>query len=290
MKCAFKISWIVAVTLALFRCSTKSEIKNTAIDNTKSGSYVLVWSDDFEIDGPPDPAKWTYENGFVRNKELQWYRPENAFCENGLLVIEGRRETFSNPNYSPGSENWKENRKEAAYTSASVTTKGLHAWKYGRFEIKAKIKTQPGLWPAIWTLGANQPWPEGGEIDIMEYYDHSILANAAWAGAEPYSAIWDDSKRPMAHFGEDDWSEQFHIWRMDWDETSIKLFLDDELLNTIALSKTINKRGAIMNPFKIPHFLILNLAIGGKAGGDPSNTPFPSRYEIDYVRVYQVNN
>lgn len=254
-------------------------------DNT--GTYKLVWSDEFDQDGVPDPEKWTYERGFVRNQELQWYRQENAFCENGLLVIEGRRESVPIPDFDAGSADWKENRETATYTSASVTTRGLHTWKYGRFEIKARIRAEPGLWPAIWTKGADQPWPEGGEIDIMEYYDHSILANAAWAGAQKRKAIWDSSKRPMSHFNDPNWSDKFHVWRMDWTEERISIYLDGELLNTIDLSKTINKRGIVGNPFNIPHFLILNLAVGGSAGGDPSDTPFPSRYEIDYVRIYQ---
>lgn len=121
----------------------------------------------------------------------------------------------------------------------------------------------------------------------MEYYHHSILANAAWARKD--DTIWDKGKFPMAHFDEPKWFDKFHIWRMDWDETAIKLFLDDELLNTIELSKTINKRGDVKNPFKIPHFLLLNLAIGGTAGGDPSGVTFPARYEIDYVRIYQAS-
>jgi beta-glucanase (GH16 family) len=160
--------------------------------------YKLVWSDEFDQDGIPDPAKWTYEKGFVRNEELQWYQPENAFCENGLLVIEGRRDTFPNPNHEPGSSDWRKNREQVFFTSASVTTRGMHDWRYGRFEIKARIKTQDGLWPAIWTLGSGQPWPEGGEIDIMEYYQGDILANAAWSGPNQWQAIWDDSHTPVS--------------------------------------------------------------------------------------------
>ena len=91
----------------------------------------------------------------------------------------------------------------------------------------------------------------------------------------------------MSHFNDPNWSDKFHVWRMDWTEERISIYLDGELLNTIDLSKTINKRGIVGNPFNIPHFLILNLAVGGSAGGDPSDTPFPSRYEIDYVRIYQ---
>ena len=267
--------------------AAKNEIIFTSHDTLTPDSYQLVWSDEFDEGRTLNPDNWTYENGFVRNEELQWYQKENAFCENGLLIIEGRRETKSNPNYKPGADHWKKNRKEASYTSSSVTTKGLQSWTFGIFEIKAKIRAQPGLWPAIWMLGISSPWPECGEIDIMEYYGGNILANAAWAGAQEHEVIWDDSKKPVKSFGDASWDQKFHVWKMEWTEEFIKIYVDGELLNTIELSKTINRRGSLVNPFTKPHYLLLNLAIGGKAGGDPSMTSFPTRYEIDYVRVYQ---
>lgn len=284
------IAGLACMTFGMMSCASKSNVAAPKPEKEEPANeeYVLVWSDEFDYEGRPDRDKWTYENGFVRNRELQWYQPENAFCENGLLVIEGRRDTIPNPNYNPESGDWKTNRKEALFTSASVTTKDLHSWKYGRFEIKAKIKTQDGLWPAIWTLGLGHEWPSGGEIDIMEYYRGDILANAAWAGTQRWQAVWDSSKKPVASFGDPNWSDQFHVWRMDWTPEFIKLYVDDELLNTIELAKTINGRGNVGNPFRTTsHFLLLNLAIGGTNGGNPSDTPFPSRYEIDYVRVYQ---
>ena len=253
--------------------------------------YQLVWSDEFDRDGRPDPENWTYERGFTRNEEDQWYQEDNAFVADGLLVIEGRRETRPNPNYQAGSEDWRTNRPEIHYTSSSVTTRGLHQWRYGRFEIKARIITEEGLWPAIWMLGSRGEWPIGGEIDIMEFYDGNILANAAWSGPGRWQAIWDDLHKPVSSFNDPDWDDRFHIWRMDWTEAAIKIYLDDELLNTIELDKTINQRGEIKNPFReTEQYLLLNLAIGGKNGGDPADTDFPSRYEIDYVRVYQKKN
>jgi beta-glucanase (GH16 family) len=83
------------------------------------------------------------------------------------------------------------------------------------------------------------------------------------------------------------WAAAFHVWRMDWDETSITLFCDDQLLNKVELQQLTNKDGSGINPFKQPHYMLLNLAIGGTNGGDPANTPFPARFEVDYVRVYQ---
>ena len=99
---------------------------------------TLVWNDEFNNNGKPDPASWIYEKGFVRNQELQWYQSENANCFNGLLVIEGRREKVNNPNYILGSTNWKTVREYAEYTSASIQTRGLKQWQFGRFEIRQK--------------------------------------------------------------------------------------------------------------------------------------------------------
>ena len=253
--------------------------------------YVLVWSDEFDKDGRPDPKNWTFEDGFVRNRELQWYQKENAFCEGGMLIIEGRKERRDNPNFERDSEDWKRKREFIEYSSASVKTKGLHSWMYGRFEVKARIKTQDGLWPAIWFLGVEGEWPSSGEIDLMEYYNGKILANACWGAEKRWKPVWNTKKIPVASFADPEWDQKFHIWRMDWDSKSIKLYLDDKLLNSIDLKETTNKsdRGP-KNPFRQPHYLILNLAIGGDNGGDPSRTPFPTRYEIDYVRVYQQKN
>jgi beta-glucanase (GH16 family) len=248
--------------------------------------YRLVWSDEFEGEGAPDPASWTYEHGFVRNEELQWYQPENARVEDGMLVIEVRRETKPNPTYEAGSSSWRRSRPQIEYTSTSLTTRGLHEWRYGRFEMRARIDTRAGMWPAFWTLGSSGGWPANGEIDIMEYYRGMLLANVAWAKDEPRRAFWDDVRKPLDDYPAD-WSSRFHVWRMDWTPESIELYLDDELLNRTDLSETVNFDGR--NPFHAPHYLIVNLALGGTNGGDPSGTELPGRYEIDYVRVYQKN-
>lgn len=252
----------------------------------QTSDYSLVWADEFNKDGRPDPNNWIYENGFERNEELQWYQPDNAVCKDGLLVIEARRERKPNPNYDPDSNSWRRNRQFIEYTSSCVKTIGRHSWTFGRFEMRGRIDTRPGLWPAFWTLGSARGWPGCGEIDIMEYYRGMLLANACWAGERRWSAIWDDLKKPITDF-DPDWSSRFHVWRMDWDKDNIKLYVDDELLNTIELSKTTNRTPDKANPFHEPHYILLNLAIGGTNGGDPSNTEFPSRFEIDYVRVYQ---
>jgi beta-glucanase (GH16 family) len=246
----------------------------------------LVWADEFDQDSRPDPRNWVYERGFVRNEELQWFQPENARCEKGLLIIEARQERVKNPRYSPDSQSWRRNRQYADYSSACLKTMGKHEWTYGRFEMRGRIDTRPGLWPAFWTLGSARPWPGCGEIDILEYYQGHLLANACWASRRRWTAVWDSVKKPISEFADPDWSSRFHVWRMDWDEDSIKLYVDNELLNSVSLKETFNERRDGANPFHEPHYILLSLSVGGTRGGDPSQTEFPARFEVDYVRVY----
>ena len=248
-------------------------------------TWKLVWHDEFDTNGAPDPANWNYERGFVRNQELQWYQPENAVCTNGLLIIEARTEHRRNPRFVPESKPWATRREWIDYTSASLTTRGLHEFKYGRFEMRARIDTRRGSWPAFWTLGAGTPrtrWPACGEIDIMEFYTGTVLANFGYQLDE--KTKWLAIKKPVAQLGGEAWSKEFHLWTMEWDEKKIDLRLDGQLMNHLDLATADNADQG--NPFHQPLYLILNQAIGAN-GGDPSATPFPIRFEIDWVRVYQ---
>ncbi|MDN3668488.1 glycoside hydrolase family 16 protein [Echinicola jeungdonensis] len=256
--------------------------------------YKLVWSEEFEEDGKPDSTFWSFEFGFVRNNELQWYQPENANVKNGFLVIEGKREKIKNEFFNSESNDWRKSREFAQYSSASINTRGKKEFQYGIIEVRAKIDTALGMWPAIWTLGTTKGWPANGEVDIMEYYrvdgKATILANAAWkkAGGR-YEAEWDESKIPFSNFLESDpdWPNKFHLWKMHWTEDFIRLYLDDELLNEIDLSQTQNPDG--FNPFHQPHYILLNLALGSN-GGDPAETDFPREYLVDYVRIFQEDS
>ena len=250
----------------------------------RADDWKLVWSDEFNTNGAPNPANWNYEQGFVRNRELQWYQPENAYCTNGLLIIEGRSEHKPNPNFVTNSESWRTSREFIDYTSASLTSRRLREFTYGRFEMRARIDTRSGSWPAFWTLGAASGirWPACGEIDIMEFYTNTVLANFGYSLDR--RTKWLANRTPLAELGGDAWSREFHIWTMEWDDKKITLLLDGKVMNHLDLSDADNAdRG---NPFRRPEYIILNQAIGAN-GGDPSQTTFPVRFEVDWVRVYQ---
>jgi beta-glucanase (GH16 family) len=249
-------------------------------------AYKLVWADEFSKNGIPDPSNWTYEKGFVRNNEYQWYQPENARVENGKLIIEAKRVAQVNPAYIAGNRDWRKNRDSIHYTSGCLITKGLHSWQYGRFIMRGRIDISNGMWPTWWTLGLYKEWPASGEIDMMEYYRKKLLANIACL-AKDHKPEWFINRFNIDSMGCKNWAAKFHTWRMDWNDKFIALYVDDQLLNKVSLDSLVNKDGSGFNPFKQPHYMLLNLAIGGDNGGDPSQTSFPRKFEIDYVRVYQ---
>lgn len=278
---------------ALCCTSVFAQTENSNVSPTPPKGYKLVWHDEFDKEGKVNSDSWNFEHGFTRNHELQWYQEDNAYIHNGILTIEARPENRPNPNYKPDSKDWKTSRPLIKCTSSSINTRGKFSFKFGRMECRARIPDGYGSWPAIWLLGDKLPWPSNGEIDVMEYYRSkgvpSILANACWGSERPYTGIWNSKVTPLSHFTKRDpfWTSKFHIWRMDWDEKFIKIYLDDELLNQIDLSKTINKSKDGINPFHQSQYILLNLAISGDNGGMISPDGYPLRYDIDYVRVYQ---
>ncbi len=261
---------------------------NLSLTAVGPSAYALVWSDEFDGKGALDPNKWNFEEGFVRNEELQWYQQDNAFQEDGYLIIEGRQESKPNPNYDPGSSDWRTSRENIEYTSSSVTTADLFEWQYGRAVVRAKVTNHAGTWPAIWTLGTDCEWPSNGEVDIMENYGGYILANFAWGTNQRWSAEWDASYWPVSDW-EEGWVDDFHIWELEWTADQMTILLDGDVLNSVLLSETINGSSdcADQNPFQQPHYLLLNLALGGSAGGSVEGLSFPTRYIVDYVRIYQ---
>ena len=253
--------------------------KNAPLEtvSSKGEPMALVWEDEFDCEGAPDPAKWGYEEGFVRNRELQYYtrdRRENARIEDGRLVLEARIDNFR---HAEGT---------SLCTSAAITTYGRAAWTYGRFEIRAKVPRGIGTWPAIWMLGENVHeigWPRCGEIDIMEYVGfqpneffftlHGPDANGGHVSSGSCSRTIPEA------------DGEYAVYALEWDEGGFRYFVNgaqvaDFPRETLPFGQW---------PFDKPHDLLLNLAIGGAWGATKGIDAgiFPSRFEVDYVRVYQ---
>lgn len=254
--------------------------------NARELKWQLVWSDEFNYNGLPDPTKWSYEEGFVRNHEMQYYtqaRKENARVENGMLVIEAKKENFQNSRHQANSDKWQRQRQFATYTSASLTTLNKASWKYGRIEVRAKLPYGKGVWPAIWTLGDNcliVGWPHCGEIDIMEFFGknpHEIQANMHYAVNNTH--VWNGKKLQFSQPVRD-----FHIYAIEWYSDRIDFFFD----GTRYYRFIIDSAGKdLENPFHQPHYLLINFALGRIWGGAIDDAVLPQKYLIDYVRVYK---
>ena len=236
-------------------------------------AWTLIWADEFDVDGLPDPARWDYEVGYVRNNELQYYtraRMENARVEDGMLVIEAHKESYEGHDY----------------TSASLITRGQASWRYGRVEVRAKLPTGNGTWPAIWMLGMNIPevgWPDCGEIDIMENVGFDPYRIHGNIHTEAYNHVKRTNKGSSITVAKP--NEEFHVYAIEWFEDHIDFFVDDKRYFSFRNEGT----GWKTWPFDQEFYLIINLAIGGSWGGmrGVDEEIFPQQYTIDYVRVYR---
>jgi len=234
----------------------------------------LIWSDEFNYNGLPDSSHWNYDTGGHGwgNAELEFYteqRKENARVENGCLVIEARNEKWQNANY----------------TSARLVTKGKGDWKYGRIEVRAKLPRGFGTWPAIWMLGSITPlqWPDDGEIDIMEHvgFDPGVIHGSIHC--KKYNHIIHTQKTAVTQLA--DCMDAFHVYALEWDKNSVRIFVDDKKYFSFANEHS----GYAAWPFDQPMHLLLNIAIGGGWGGQKGidDSIFPQKMWVDYVRVYQ---
>lgn len=265
------------------------ETRNVVVTGDALPEYELVWYDEFDYVGPPNPDKWNFDigGGGWGNQELQYYtdRPENAYVDNGVLRISLIRESYSFRHY----------------TSARLTTKDRAAWLYGRIEVRAKLPEGLGTWPAIWMLPVNSPyggWPHGGEIDIMEHVGyapniiHSTIHTNQYNGMIG-TQIGNSRQVPTA-------TTAFHVYAVEWTETALDFYVDDTLIFSYPfIIDDFNQLDPSeywkIWPFDQEFYLILNIAMGGTWGGlmgvDPNFTY--TEMLIDYVRVYQrvdVNN
>jgi hypothetical protein len=226
----------------------------------------LVFSDEFNTEGAPNPAKWSYDTGAGGwgNSELQYYTNSatNATVIGGNLKITAKAESFGGSNY----------------TSARLKSENKFEFTYGKIEIRAKLPSGGGTWPALWMLGQNyatNTWPACGEIDIME---HKGNVPNVIHGTVHYSGH-SGGNGPTNTININGASSQFHVYKAIWTPSSIKFYVDNVLFHSVANNNSL--------PFNSDFFLIFNVAMGGTFGGavDPAFTQ--SSMEIDYVRVYQ---
>lgn len=254
---------------------------NFVTDNTgystpiNQPGYTLVWNDEFDGNAL-NLNVWNQEIGNGAsgwgNNELEYYTnsTKNTFVSNGNLIIEARKENIGGFNYSSG----------------RMTTQGKKTFTFGRIDIRAKLPVGKGIWPALWMLGSNITtvgWPECGEIDIMELVgtNPSRTHGTAHWKTQNGSPI---NKGGSYNLPSGNFSQQFHVFSIVWEQDIIKWYVDDQLFFT--LYKTdVNPANY---PFNAPHFFIFNVAVGGNWPGPPdATTQFPQRMIVDYVRVFQ---
>jgi len=257
-------------------------VSNLPPPTVSQPSWKLVWSDEFNSDGLPDASKWGYDVGGHGwgNKELQNYtarRQENARVENGVLIIEARRD---------GNES-------QPYSSARLVTKNKGDWTYGRFEVRAKLPSGRGTWPAIWMLPTQRSygasyWPDNGEIDIMEHvgYDPDTIHGSAHTKAYYHSINTQKSRKIKVESAR----SGFNIYAVEWTPEEIRWYVNDREYFKFSNERLSNRAADYKQwPFDKPFHLLLNLAVGGNWGGAQGvdDSIWPQRLEIDYVRVYQ---
>lgn len=270
---------LIAACSILLACNTKETQKPASFFNitTPSGSWQLVWNDEFDYEGMPDSTKWSYDtkgNAYGwGNNEAQHYtahNTDNAFVENGFLTITARIDSMGGKKY----------------TSARLITKEKGDWLYGRFEIRAKLPSGLGTWPAIWMLPTDWEyggWPASGEIDIMENVGYNPDTIVGTAHTESYNHTKGTQKSASIHVPTS--YTQFHLYALEWDNNEYRLFVNDNHYYTFKNERTGFKEW----PFDKRFHLLLNLAIGGNWGGKEGidDSLFPHQFMIDYVRVYK---
>ena len=268
------------LTAVVFFCGLAAS-QNRNIDHqivtTPTGTWELVWDEEFDYTGLPDTTKWSYDTmGNATswgNNEAQFYThadTNNVWVENGKLTIKAIKKA----------EGGK------AYTSARILTKGKGDWKYGRFEICAKLPTGRGTWPAIWMLPTDWEyggWPKSGEIDIMENVGYDPDTVLSTAHTQKYNHMIGTQASGKLYVPDSD--KKFHVYALEWDENEWRSYVDDVHYYTHKKNDE-NFEGW---PFDKRFHLLLNLAIGGNWGGKYGidDTLLPHQFEVDYVRVYK---
>ena len=244
----------------------------------------LVWSDEFDVDGGVDTAKWTPETVPPDNETSWWNgekqhytdRQDNAYVSNGTLKIVAKKEEFTFVNSR--NENIKKD-----FTSARLITQDKFEFTYGRIDVRAKLPQGDGTWPAIWTLGANIDtvnWPACGEIDIMEHWGHEATIVSSATHNQACSGGCNNVTVGTTTIN--DYATEFHVYSIVWDENEIRFLIDDEYKYKYKPSNKTDDNW----PYNKDQFILLNVAMGGSWFTiDPNFTE--ATMEVDYVRVYQ---
>ncbi len=241
--------------------------------------YQLVWSDEFDYTGKPNPEKWSYDVGARRwgNNETQYYTEgANVEVKDGLMVLSGRIETF----------------QDSPYTSCRMTTFDKKHFQYGRIAVKAKLPTAKGSWPAIWMLpvdirGKNrQPWPKCGEIDIMEHVTSMMNTIHVSLHTEKYNHVLRTQRTHFEKFP--NFTDDFHEFAMDWTKDYIEFFIDGKSFYHYDRYQEGYDASEAGWPFDKPYYLIINIAIGGNWGGEVGVNEYPCEFPIEYVRYYNI--
>ena len=283
------IDWLLANNFAYITTDEPERTFELIKNHPTSKGYKLVWSDEFNYKGKPDSSKWTYEEGFVRNLEKQYYKKdiENSRVDKGQLILETRKETIPNAAFvSKEAKDWQNNWEKADYTSASLTTKGIAEWTYGRIEIRAQLPEGRGLWPAFWMLGSNfdeVKWPTCGEIDIMEHVGYEPDSIFGTIHTAAYNHMNQTEKGKKIYI--ENPYDSFHVFAVEWTPEKMDFILNDVTYNQIENEH----KGTQEWPFDQDFYLKINTAVGGMLGGQKGidDTIFPQQMLIDYVRVYQ---
>ncbi|WGL18440.1 family 16 glycosylhydrolase [Microbulbifer bruguierae] len=275
------------------------------LEDPLNSGYCLVWADEFSGDAI-DPEKWNHEKNCTGggNNEAQCYVDDekNSWVANDLLTIKAIREDASGPNRVDDDPNYDpdDTSGNGSYTSARLRSKGLGDWKYGRFEMRAKLPQGQGSWPAFWMLPsewAYGSWPLSGEIDILEAVNLKVGGEDQIHGTLHYGDIWPGNVYTGEAYripGDLNPADDFHTYAVEWEEGEIRWYVDGDHYATQTRDGWFTT-AALENPnapFDQSFHLILNLAVGGDWPANVNDTgidesAFPQEYQIDYVRVYQ---
>lgn len=251
-----------------------AECDGVAITN----DWIPVWCEEFSYVGAVNSAKWRHQTGGggYGNNELQNYtsRPQNAYVADGKLTITAIKENYG------GNQ----------YTSAKIWTQGVKNWKYGKFEMRAKMPSVGGTWPAFWMMPKSSvygTWPNSGEIDIVEYIGNNLNNAVGTIHTGKYNFKIGTQIGFNRNFV--GLSQEFHTYSVTWNETSFNWYVDDYKYGTTSFNPNANTDvdPYMAWPFDQEFYLILNLAIGGGMGGTVDPDFVSDTLEVDYVRVFQ---